>query len=196
MLCDIDVGGTGQNLQKWSYVNTNNNGLAKVANAELVDENGNAIRVSFWEEDIKKIKNGLKILLTKGITKIFKGKPSLYKSTQGTIEVLDFNPDVTFYDIAKFLKYKKHIQTFEEYYEYIKSLNSEVYLGTEKINYLEILDAFLIIKLAREKATKQNSAEENSIYFLHQQVGMSTKMIIKIIRLYEIEMTNEIILRL
>ena len=54
----------------------------------------------------------------------------------------------------------------------------------------------MIIKLAREQGTKQNAAEQQSIYFLHQKIGLSPQMIIQILRLFGIEMTTERILRL
>lgn len=196
MRWNIDVEGTVQKMTHPQFVKKESGELVKVCNAELIDKNGETIKISFWNDEIKKVKNGVRIAIFNAYTRIFRGVPFLNKSRKGWIEVLDFNPDVTFYDIAKFLKYEKHVKTFEEYCEYIQSLQTNVYLGTKKENYLEILDALIIIKLAREQGTKQNAAEQRSIYFLHQKIGLSPQMIIQILRLFGIEMTTERILRL
>jgi len=59
----------------------------KVANAILEDESG-SIKLSLWNDDITRIKNGDKIKVKSGFVSEFQGEKQLSAGKFGTIEVV------------------------------------------------------------------------------------------------------------
>lgn len=192
----FDIEGIVKCMTESRYVNKKNGDVALVANAKLSDGFGCMIDISFWNDDIKKVRNNLKIRITNAYTKIFQGTPVIYKSRNGSINVLDFNPDRIFDDMEKFQRYHKDITSVDQYYDYVKSSKSDIYLGAKKSDYLEIIDAFLTIQYARKQQTRSNRAELAAIHYLHQIVTLSPVRIRQTLGLFGININIERILRL
>lgn len=193
---NIEVEGYVKGLEPTRFINLQNGQTASVANAFLTDGNGNFIRVSFWNDDIKKVRNNLKIRITDAITKKYRGEMSLYKGKSGTIDILDFNPDKIFDDIVYFQKYNKNKSSISQYYAFVQTSKSDVYLGIRKTDYLKIIDAFITIESARKNQTKQNRAEIEAIYYLHQKVTLSPVRIRQILGLFQVNVDILRILRI
>lgn len=191
----FDIEGTVKSLSKPKYVNKKNGDVALVAKAKLSDGLGNMINVCFWNDDIKKVRNDIRIRINNAYTKNFQGIIEIYKSKNGTIDILDFNPDNIFDDMEKFQRYHKDITSIKQYYDYVKSSKSNIYLGAKKSEYLEIIDALLTIQFARKMKTKRNMAELKSIHHLHQIVKLSPVKIRQILGLFKIHIEIERILR-
>jgi replication factor A1 len=60
----------------------------KVANAILEDESG-AIKLTLWNEEIMKVKEGAKVKITNGFVNEFQGEKQLTAGKFGKLEVLD-----------------------------------------------------------------------------------------------------------
>lgn len=192
----FDVEGTIKCMTRPKYVNKKNGDVACVSNAQLADGFGHMIKVSIWNDDIKKVRNNLKIRIKNAYTKIFQGNVILYRSKNGSIDALDFNPDKIFDDMEKFQRCHKDITSVDQYYDYVKSSKSDIYLGAKKSDYLEIIDAFLTIQYARKQQTKGNKAELAAIHYLHQIVTLSPVRIRQTLGLFGIDINIERILRL
>ena len=192
----FDIEGIIKCMTESRYVNKKNGDVALVANAKLYDGFGCMIDISLWNDDIKKVRNDIKIRITNAYTKIFQGTPVIYKSRNGLIDVLDFNPDRIFDDMEKFQRYHKDITSIDQYYNYVNSSKSDIYLGAKKSDYLEIIDAFLTIQYARKQKTKSNNAELAAIHYLHQIVTLSPVRIRQTLGLFGINVNIERILRL
>lgn|SRR5574338_138743 len=85
----IDIEGTVERMEEPRSVNLKVGGTTEVCNAFLVDEAGE-IKIALWGEDIKKVKNGSKILIKNGYTNTFKGEVSLGKGKYGEIIVKEY----------------------------------------------------------------------------------------------------------
>ncbi len=59
----------------------------KVANAVLEDESG-AIKLTLWNEEIMKVKNGDKVKITDGFVNEFQGEKQLTAGKFGKLEVI------------------------------------------------------------------------------------------------------------
>jgi hypothetical protein len=193
---NIEVEGFVKGLEPTQYVNLHNGRMAAVSNGFLMDGNGNSIRVSFWNDDIKKVRNNLKIRITDAVTKKYLGEISLHKGRHGSIDILDFNPDKIFDDIQRFQQLYKDNKSFSTYYDFVKCSKSDIYLGIRKFDYLSIIDAFITIELARKNQTKQNRAEVQAIHYLHQKITLSPVRIRQILWLFQINIDISRILRI
>lgn len=60
----------------------------RVANAKVKDDTGAEVTMSFWNEDIEKIKPGMRIKLENGYCSEFKGEKQLSAGKFGKFEVL------------------------------------------------------------------------------------------------------------
>lgn len=66
----------------------------KVANAILEDDSG-AIKISLWNEDITKVKEGGKIKISNGYVNEFQGEKQLSAGKFGKVEVVDGSDEKT-----------------------------------------------------------------------------------------------------
>lgn len=194
--CKIEVEGYVKGLEPTQLVNLKNGEIASVANAFLTDGYGNFIRISFWNEDIKKVRNNLKIRITDAVTKNYRGEISLYRGRYGTIDVLEFNPDKILNDMEQFQKQCGDNKTLSQYYTHVQNSKSSIYMGIRKSDYLKIIDLFITIEHARKSQTKQNRAEIEAIHHLHQKVTLSPVMIRQILHLFQINIDISRILRI
>jgi len=192
----FDVEGIVKSMSCPKFVNLKNGDVARVSNAYLSDGNGHQIKIEFWNDDIKKVRNNLKIKITNAYTKTFRGDTILYKSRSGLIEILNFNPNEIFNDIERFQKYNRDIKSFYDYYNFVKNTNSDLYLGTKKSNYLLIIKAFIVIENARKRKAKQCKHESSAICYLHQTITLSAAGIQEILELFNIHLNYERILKI
>lgn len=65
-------------------------GPTKVCSAYLVDDYDDKIKITLWDEDIKRIKNGSRIRILNGYSTKFHGEVSVGTGWKGTLEVLYF----------------------------------------------------------------------------------------------------------
>jgi len=179
----FDIEGTVKCLSKRRFVNLKDGSVASVANALLSDDSGHRIKVSFWNDDIKKIKNNLKIRIKNVYTKIFRGDTILYKSKNGSIDILDFNPNQIYSDILC-LKKSNKIKSFTDYYNYITKTSSDLYLGIRKLKYLLIVKAFYTIQEARKSNFKRNKNESSAILYLYNKISLPPEQIQQILNLF------------
>ena len=133
----FDIEGTVKGITKSQYVTKRNGNVELVCNALLSDGLGNFINVSFWNDDIKKVRNNLKIKITNSYTKTFQGKPVIYLSENGTIDVLGFNPNFIKEDIIN-IKKRKKIISFKEYQKHVESSAGPTYLGKIENNIYKL----------------------------------------------------------
>jgi replication factor A1 len=85
----IDIEGTVERIEEPRTVNLKTGGTTEVCNAFLVDEAGE-IKIALWGDDIKKVKNGSKIIIKNGYTNTFKGEVSLGKGKYGELIVKEY----------------------------------------------------------------------------------------------------------
>ena len=157
-----------------------------VCNAKLIDGKGNMINIAFWGDDIRKVRNNLKIRITDA--KWNDTKKVLYKTKIGKILTLGFNPNLIFNDMEKFKKYRNNIHSIKQYYDYVKSLNSNTYLGSDKSDYLKIIDDFVTLEYYKKRISRRNTAVSSAIFHLHKIVELTPVSIRKTLGLFGITM--------
>ena len=158
----------------------------RVCNAKLTDGKGNMINIAFWGDDIPKVRNNLKIRITDA--KWNDVKNVLYKTKIGEIITLDFNPNLIFDDMKKFKRYHTNIYSIKQYYDYVKSSKSDVYLGLNRLDYLEIIDKFVTLECYKKSMSRRNTAISSAIFHLHQIVTLTPVSIRKTLGLFGINM--------
>jgi len=84
----VTVEGTVEKITEPRTVNLRTGGSAQVADAIIADNTGN-IKLSLWDDQIKMIKEGDKILIENGYTQAFRGENSLNIGRYGKLTVLD-----------------------------------------------------------------------------------------------------------
>ena len=84
----VTVEGTVTKITEPRTVNLRAGGSAQVADATIADNTGE-IKLSLWDDQIKMIKEGDKILIENGYTQAFRGENSLNIGRYGKITVLD-----------------------------------------------------------------------------------------------------------
>lgn len=82
----VNIEGTVKNISDTRAFNKYGKDL-KVANAILEDESGN-IKLTLWNDDITRIKNGDKIKLTNGYVSEFNSEKQLSAGKMGKIEIV------------------------------------------------------------------------------------------------------------
>ena len=82
----VNVQGTVKNISDTRAFNKYGRDL-KVANATLEDESGN-IKLTLWNDDITRIKNGDKVKVTNGFVGEFNSEKQLSAGKLGKIEVI------------------------------------------------------------------------------------------------------------
>ena len=188
----FDIEGTVKGITKSQYVTKRNGDVELVCNASLSDGLGNFINVSFWNDDIKKVRNNLNIKITNAYTKTFQGKPVIYLSKNGTIDVLGFNPNFIKEDIIN-IKKRKKIISFKEYQRHVENSAGPTYLGEDKKRYLLITKAFVQIEKLASKF--RNSAVSCAIKYLHNKITLSAEQICSILKIFNISVPCDRILR-
>jgi hypothetical protein len=158
----------------------------RVCNANLTDGKGNMINVAFWGQDILKVRNNLKIRITDA--KWDDTKKVLYKTKIGEIIALEFNPNLIFNDMEKFKKYRTDVKSIKQYYDYVKSSKSDVYLTMDKLDYLKIIDEFVTLECYKKRMTRRNSAISSAIFNLHQKVTLTPVKIRQTLALFGIQL--------
>ena len=158
----------------------------RVCNANLTDGKGNMINVAFWGQDILKVRNNLKIRITDA--KWDDAKKVLYKTKIGEIVALEFNPNLIFNDMEKFKKYRTDVKSIKQYYDYVKSSKSDIYLTTNKLDYLKIIDEFVTLECYKKRMTRRNSAISSAIFNLHQKVTLTPAKIRQTLALFGIQL--------
>ena len=83
----VNVQGTIKNIGDTRAFNKYGKDL-KVANAILEDESG-SIKLSLWNDDITRIKNGDKIKITNGYVSEFNSEKQLSAGKMGKIEIVE-----------------------------------------------------------------------------------------------------------
>lgn len=83
----VTVEGLIEKINEPRTVNLRAGGSATVADATLSDETGN-IKLSLWDDQIKMVKEGDKILIENGYTQAFRGDNSLNIGRYGKITVM------------------------------------------------------------------------------------------------------------
>ena len=152
-----DIEGIVKCMNVAKYINKRNGNVELVCNAQLSNSLGNFISISFWNDDIKKVRNNLKIKITNANTKIFQGKPVIYLSENGSIDVLDFNPNLIKEDIIN-IKKRKKIISFKEYYRHVQNTPGTTYLNKNKKDYLFDINSFVLIEKHASKYRNSNVA--------------------------------------
>jgi replication factor A1 len=84
----VTIEGTVEKITEPRTVNLRAGGSAQVADAIIVDNTGN-IKLSLWDDQIKMIKEGDKILIENGYTQAFRGENSLNIGRYGKLTVLE-----------------------------------------------------------------------------------------------------------
>lgn len=84
----VTVEGTVESITEPRTVNLRAGGSAQVADATIADNTGK-IKLSLWDDQIKMIKEGDKILIENGYTQAFRGENSLNIGRYGKLTVLD-----------------------------------------------------------------------------------------------------------
>lgn len=82
----VNVEGTVKNISDTRAFNKYGRDL-KVANATLEDESG-SIKLTLWNDDITRIKNGDKIKITNGFINEFNSEKQLTSGKMGKIEII------------------------------------------------------------------------------------------------------------
>lgn len=157
-----------------------------VCNARLLDMTGKYIEIGFWENDILKVRNNIKIRITDAkwnITKRF-----LYKSKIGSIIILTFNPNHIYHDILN-LKGKKKITSFKEYHNYVNSVISKNYLGKIKKEYLVITRALYAIEKFKDR--EHHKIISSAIRYLYKNVELDRKQIRDILNIFNISISHK-----
>ena len=162
----------------------------RVCNAKLTDGKGNIINIVFWGDDISKVRNNLKIQITDA--KWDDTKKVLYKTKIGSIIVLGFNPNSIEEDIIN-IKKRKKIISFKEYQKHVENSPDSMYLGTDKKEYLVITNAFTQIERFASKF--RNSSVSCAIKYLHNKVTLSAEQICTILKIFNISVSCDRILR-
>ena len=85
---NVNVNGRVESLGEPRTVNLRTGGTAQVADAVLSDDTGK-IKLSLWDDQIKLIKEGNRILIENGYTQAFRGENSLNIGRYGKLTVLD-----------------------------------------------------------------------------------------------------------
>ena len=158
----------------------------RVCNAKLTDGNGNMINIAFWGQDILKVRNNLKIRITDA--KWNDTKKVLYKTKIGEIIALNFNPNLIFDDMEKFKRHHTDINSIKQYYDYVQSSKSDIYLTTNKLDYLKIIDEFVTLECYKKRMTRRNSAISSAIFNLHQKVTLTPAKIRQTLALFGISL--------
>ena len=84
----VTVEGTVESITEPRTVNLRAGGSAQVADATIADSTGK-IKLSLWDDQIKTIKEGDKILIENGYTQAFRGENSLNIGRYGKLTVVD-----------------------------------------------------------------------------------------------------------
>ncbi len=84
----VTVEGIVEEISEPRTVNLRAGGSAQVADAKISDDTGH-IKLSLWDDQIRMIKEGDKILIENGYTQSFRGENSLNIGRYGKITVLD-----------------------------------------------------------------------------------------------------------
>ena len=158
----------------------------RVCNAKLTDGNGNMINIAFWGSDILKVRNNLKIRITDA--KWNDSKKVLYKTKIGEIVALNFNPNLIFNDMEQFKRYHADVKSIKQYYDYVKSSKSCVYLTMDKSDYLKIIDEFVTLECYKKRMGRRNSAISSAIFHLHQKVTLTPAKIRQTLALFGISL--------
>ncbi len=161
-----------------------------VCNAKLIDGKGNMINIVFWENDVLRVRNNLKIHITDA--KWNDTKKVLYKTKLGSIIVLDFNPNLIKEDIIN-IKKRKKIISFKEYQKHVENSSGFTYLGTDRKKYLSIAKAFAQIEKLASKF--RNSGVSSAIKYLHNEITLSAEQICTILKIFNISVSCDRILR-
>ncbi len=158
----------------------------RVCNAKLIDGKGNMINIAFWGNDIFKVRNNLKIRITDAKWNV--DKKILYKTRFGKIIVSGFNPNLIFDDMEKFKRYNTNTHSIKQYYDYVKNLNSDTHLGSDKLDYLEIIDNFITLECYKKRISRRNTAISSATHHLHMIVELTPVSIRKTLGLFGITM--------
>lgn len=190
--CGIEVEGFVKCMSKpvWTFIDDLQD-YKKVCNAKLTDGKGNMINIVFWENDISKVRNNLKIRITDAKWNI--SKKVLHKTKIGKIIVFGFNPNLIFDDVIN-LKKRNKINSFKKYYDYIQHDPSNYYLGADKKVYLNIARALWTIE--KENSKFRNKKMSFAIKYLHNTITLSSEQIHSILGIFEIFVLCERILRI
>ncbi|RNJ76108.1 MAG: DNA-binding protein [Nitrosopumilus sp. B06] len=86
MRSGVNVEATIKSKGEKRNVNTKSGGSVNVCDAVISDDSGE-MKFTLWAEDIDKVKEGDKILITNGYVNAFRGEPSLTKGKFGKMEV-------------------------------------------------------------------------------------------------------------
>ncbi len=84
----VTVEGLVEKVSEPRTVNLRAGGSALVADAVISDETG-SIKLSLWDDQIRMVKEGNKILIENGYTQSFRGENSLNIGRYGKITVID-----------------------------------------------------------------------------------------------------------
>ncbi len=84
----VTIEGLIEKISEPRTVNLRAGGSALVADAEISDDTGK-IKLSLWDDQIRMVKEGDKILIENGYTQSFRGENSLNIGRYGKITVLD-----------------------------------------------------------------------------------------------------------
>ena len=87
MRSGINIEGTIKNKGEPRTVNMRNGGTIDVCDAYLVDSQGGEIKLTLWGDDIAKVNNGDKVVITNGYTNTFKGEVALSRGKFGEMKV-------------------------------------------------------------------------------------------------------------
>ncbi|MBN2477664.1 DNA-binding protein [Candidatus Micrarchaeota archaeon] len=85
-MTDVSVEAEVVSVGEVKEINKYGNTL-KVANVEIKDDSG-SIKLTLWNENIDKVKEGDKIKIEKGYVRSFQGELQLTLGKNGTLEVL------------------------------------------------------------------------------------------------------------
>lgn len=84
----VTIEGIVEKITEPRTVNLRAGGSAQVADAIITDDTGN-IKLSLWDDQIKMIKEGDKILIENGYTQAFRGENSLNIGRYGKLTVIE-----------------------------------------------------------------------------------------------------------
>ena len=158
----------------------------RVCNAKLTDGKGNMINIAFWGNDMRKGRNKLKIRITDA--KWNDTKKVLYKTKIGEIISQEFNPNLIFNDMEKFKRYNTDIHSVKQYYDYVKNLKSNDYLGMAQLDYLEIIDKFVTLEFYKKRMSRRNTAISTASVQRHQRGTLTPVSIRKSLGLFGINL--------
>jgi len=187
----FEIEGIVKSIQKSKYVWVENSKNYRYeCDANLINNNGEIIKIKFSGDDISKIRNDLRIKITSA--QWCTSKKYIFKSWGAEIIVLGFNPNLIKEDIIKIKKQKK-INCFKEYANHVQNSPSSTYLGTDKKQYLLITKAFSQIEKLASKF--RNSAVSCAIKYLHNKITLSAEQICTILKIFNISVPCDRILR-